>query len=388
MDENTESKRDDVAEEVADSFDDAEITLAETQNDDMHDDMYDDVRDDVCGDEENDEEYVEYGGAFFDALSKLKSVLKRVFNKKVVALILAIVLVAQTVVAIVLSESVLNPNKFISSEKAEIITQGNLSDDVYRNWLSEKSVDRYIQNSENSKLHAAEVENYSTSHSYAIICHTMISDATDMAVYAYHFYDLGFSVVLPDARGYGQSEYKKINMGWYDRYDVVSWVNYIVEKDADARIFLFGVGMGGSTVLMASSLELPANVKGIISDSAYASVHEAFKENIKDVYGVPSFPIVNIASLYVKITEGWSFKQASALEQVKDSDMPILFIHGGEDETVPVSQSNDMYEACTSKGSKHALISDAEHCKTLETKTERYWQKVDSFILDNIENNT
>ena len=205
-------------------------------------------------------------------------------------------------------------------------------------------------------------------------------------MYAYHFYDLGFNVILPDARGYGESEYKKLNMGWLDRHDVLLWAEEIVKTDSKANIFLFGVGMGGSTVLMASSLELPDNVKGIISDSAYADVQEAFKENIKDIYGVPSFPVVNIASLYVKLTEGWSFKEADALEQVKNSKVPILFIHGGEDEVVPVSQSNDLYEVCSAKGSDHLLISGATHAKTLETNTEKYWSNIDLFILDNIEN--
>ena len=335
--------------------------------------------------EDNEEVFEDEQEEYVYTESKVVTLLKRIFNKKVIAVGIAVVVLIQVLTSVIVSGLVLDADKFIKSEKSEKIIYGELSDKSYVEWLSGKATHKYIENSEKSKLHALELKNYDTSHSYIIVCHPMTFNAEDMAVYAYHFYDLGFNVILPDARGYGESEYKKLNMGWLDRHDMLLWAEEIVKTDSEANIFLFGVGMGGSTVLMASSLELPANVKGIISDSAYADVHGAFKENIKDIYGVPPFPVVNMASLYVKLTEGWSFKEADAIEQVKNSKVPILFIHGGEDEVVPVSQSNDLYESCSAKGSDHLLISGALHAKTLETNAEKYWSNVDLFILDNIE---
>lgn len=318
------------------------------------------------------------------AESRVSAVLKRVLNKKVIALVVAVIVFLQAVTGAVLSGIVLNADKFAVSEKADLVFKGELSEKTHIEWFKSKATDKYAENSEKRKLHAFELKNYDTSHSYVIMCHPMTATAEDMAVYAYHFYDFGFNVILPEAGGYGESEYKKINMGWFDRYDIVSWAQKIVDEDEKASIFLFGAGMGGSTVLMASSLDLPANVKGIISDSGYSDVGKAFKENIKDVYGLPAFPVVNFASLYVKIFEGWSFGEADALEQVKNSKVPVLIIHGGEDEVIPVSQSNDLFEASPVKKSDHLLISGATHLQTLKTNPEKYWMNVDSFILNNI----
>lgn len=320
------------------------------------------------------------------AESRVSAVLRRVLNKKVIAVVVAVIVLLQAVTGAVLSGVVLNADKFAVSEKADSVFKGDLSEKSLVEWFKSKATDKYTENSEKRKLHAFELKNYDTSHSYVIMCHPMTATAEDMAVYAYHFYDFGFNVILPEAGGYGESEYKKINMGWFDRYDVALWAQKIADEDEKANIFLFGAGMGGSTVLMASSLDLPANVKGIISDSGYSDVKKAFKENIKDVYGLPSFPIVNFASLYVKIFEGWSFGEADALEQVKNSKVPVLIIHGGEDEVVPVSQSNDLFEASPVKKSDHLLISGATHLQTLKTNPEKYWMNVDSFILNNIEN--
>ncbi len=331
-------------------------------------------------DEEYDEEYYEE--------SKVKTVLKKifsvVFNKKIIAVLLVLIIVSQAVTGIVLGNTVLNPDGFVASSKAEEIIRFPLSEPEYVKWLESKAEKVAMKNSEGKSLSGLSLSGNTTSHSYIIICHPLTSNSLDMALYAYHFYDLGFNVLLPDSRGYGDSEYNKITFGYSEKNDILDWVNGIVKKDAKAKIFLFGIGMGGSTVLMASELKLPENVKGIISDSAYSDVKALFKENIKEFYPVPSFPAVEIASLYVKATQGWSFADADVVESVGKSQVPILIIHGGEDSIVPVDQSNDLYEACPVKGSDHLLIRGAMHAQTQAFQSEKYWKGVDEFILLNL----
>lgn len=331
-------------------------------------------------DGESEEEYYEE--------SKVKTTIKKifhiVFNKKVIAVILLLVIISQTVVGIVLANSVLKPDGFVSSSNAKEIIRFPLSSSEYIKWLESKAEKVMMKNSDGKNLSGLLLNNYDTSHSYIIICHPMTMNSRDMALYAYHFYDLGFNVLLPDSRGYGDSEYTKTSMGYFEKNDILDWVNGIVKKDDKAKIFLFGVGMGGSTVLMASGLNLPENVKGIISDSAYSDVKALFKENIKEFYPVPSFPAVEIASLYVKATQGWSFGDADVVKSVRNSEVPILVIHGGEDGVVPVDQSNDIYEACPVKGSDHILIRGAMHAQTQAFQSEKYWKGVDEFLLLNL----
>ena len=333
--------------------------------------------------ESYDEEYEEYYEE-----SKVKTVLKKifsvVFNKKVIAVILVLVVVSQVITGVVLGSAVVKPDSFAESSKAENIIRFPLSEPAYVKWLEGKAEKVMMKNSDGKNLSGITLSDNATSHSYIIMCHPLTLGALDMASYAYHFYDLGFNVIIPDSRGYGDDEYSKISFGYFEKNDILDWVNAIVKKDDKAKIFLFGVGMGGSTVLMASELNLPDNVKAIISDSAYSDVKALFKENIKDFYPVPSFPAVEIASLYVKATEGWSFGDADVVESVKKSQVPVLIIHGAEDTIVPVDQSNDLYEACPVKGSDHLLIRGAMHAQTQNFKSEKYWQGVDEFILKNL----
>jgi pimeloyl-ACP methyl ester carboxylesterase len=79
-------------------------------------------------------------------------------------------------------------------------------------------------------------------------------------------YEKGFNVMLIDQRAHGKSEGRYICFGVKERYDVRDWVNFIKESYAPSTLFLYGLSMGCTTVLMASSLELPDTVRGIIAD--------------------------------------------------------------------------------------------------------------------------
>ncbi|MBQ8183918.1 MAG: alpha/beta hydrolase [Clostridia bacterium] len=353
----------------------------EVENQYIQEPEYDNYDEAVQNDEYDDEYYEE---------SKLRIFLRRIFNKRIIASVIAAVIVItlawETVAGIAVSAVVTEPEMFLKTEKSRNVLREPLSEQEYLDWFDSNAEDVFLRNSEDKSLHGFSLKNYSTSHSYVIICHSMTANARDMAVFAHHFFDLGFNVLLPESRGFGESEYEKTTFGYRERYDIADWVNMIVEEDADSAIFLYGMGLGGSTVLMASSLEMPDNVKGIISDSAYANLHDLFKENAKEMYKLPSFPLVSIASTYNGIVNDWKFKDVDVIEQVRKSAFPILFIHGGDDRIVPVEHSNDMYEACTVEGSDHLHISGASHCGAMSRKTEKYWMNVDSFILDNIEN--
>ena len=77
---------------------------------------------------------------------------------------------------------------------------------------------------------------------------------------------------MTDARAHGKSEGEYIGFGVLDRFDAKKWIDYAIERFGEnVNIFLHGESMGGATVLMAGGLNLPKNVKGIISDCPITS---------------------------------------------------------------------------------------------------------------------
>lgn len=185
----------------------------------------------------------------------------------------------------------------------------------------------------------------------AILVHGYSGQGLDMTTYAAIYYDtLGFNVFMPDNRGHGKSEGHYIGFGWHDRLDILKWVEHFVKRfDGQVEIVLHGVSMGGATVLMTSGEALPTQVKAIVADCAYTSVHEELTYQLKQMFKLPSFPLLYTTSLACRLHAGYSFKEATALEQVKRARTPILFIHGEEDTFVPTHMVHPLHEHCSSE---------------------------------------
>ena len=127
-----------------------------------------------------------------------------------------------------------------------------------------------------------------------------------------------------DNRCHGKSEGKYIGMGWLDKDDLKCWINLIIEQNNNAEIILHGSSMGAATVLMASGDALPNNVKAIIEDSGYTSVWDIFASEAKARFNLPTFPILNMFELVANVRAKYDIKEASAVEQVKKSNVPKI----------------------------------------------------------------
>ena len=168
-------------------------------------------------------------------------------------------------------------------------------------------------------------------------------------------------------------------MGWLDRKDMLLWINKVLEYENDAQIVLHGISMGGATVLMTSGEEMPDNVKAIVSDCAYTSAQDIFASELKLRFGLPAFPILNSGNVVAQIRAGYSIKEASALNQIKKSNIPTLFIHGSVDNFVPVGMVHELYSAETSEKDL-LIIEGAGHAESRDLDPDQYYKKTFNFI--------
>lgn len=268
---------------------------------------------------------------------------------------------------------------FGTPEEAEA-TSGQVLDED-KEWLLSKSnhSDEYITSSDNLKLHSYVVKNENPSNKWVVTVHGYTSEGLNMSSYAKKYYDMGYNVLIPDLRSHGLSEGNYIGMGWDDRLDIISWINYILNENPNAEIVLHGVSMGATTVLMTSGEAIPSNVKAIVTDCGYTSVWDEFAYQLDDLFSLPEFPILNVSSIVAKIRAGYFLGEASSIDQVKKSKTPILYIHGDQDDFVPYYMMEELYNA-TSSEKEMLTIKDAEHAKASEVDPETYWTTVNNFI--------
>ncbi len=218
------------------------------------------------------------------------------------------------------------------------------------------------------------------SHRYAIVCHGYFDTPAVTARYARHFQELGYTVLCPAARAHERSEGRFIGMGWPDRLDVADWAQWLTDRDPAAELFLFGISMGGATVMMAAGEPLPPGVRCIISDCGYSSVWAEFASQIRRRSPLPLYPVLWAMDAVTRLRAGWGFREASAVKQLHKAVLPMLFIHGDADKFVPYAMLDQVYTACASPVKEKLTVHGAAHCQSVQVDPETYWRTVDRFL--------
>ncbi len=195
---------------------------------------------------------------------------------------------------------------------------------------------------------------------------------------ALRFHDEGWNVLMPWMRGHGQSEGKSLTVGAKESRDVLGWVRRLVNRDGEAEVLVFGSSMGGASVMQLAGMELPKNVRAIVSDCGFSSLRELMGEEFGPAI-LPELPLIDATC---RLRGGFSIDDVNAVEAVSHASVPMLFIHGAADELVPPAMLDEVYEACASPRKRRLLVPDAPHAQSVTAHPALYWREMDAFIAD------
>ena len=219
-----------------------------------------------------------------------------------------------------------------------------------------------------------------------LLCHGYRSrGGLDFALVLRTLYEHGCSVLVIDQRAHGRSEGKYIAYGVLERYDCQQWAWFLHAKlGGRVPIFLEGMSMGASTVMMAAELALPPSVGGIIADCGYNSPWEELRHCIKYRYHLPVFPVLPLTELMCRLVAGYSLKGASAAASLANSPLPLLIIHGMDDDFVPATMTAENYAAAAGE-KRQILVPGARHALSYLVDRERLEKELLDFIDSHVE---
>jgi fermentation-respiration switch protein FrsA (DUF1100 family) len=190
---------------------------------------------------------------------------------------------------------------------------------------------------------------------------------------------LGRSAFIVDHRGSGKSEGKVITFGVKESRDCLAWIDFIINNvDKDAKIILTGISMGAATVMSLSDRELPCNVVGILADCGYSTTEAIIGKVVSDMK-LPTKLLMPFIKLGARVFGGFKVDEVSPLKALKNSRLPVIFIHGDTDAYVPYEMSVLNYEACTSK-KMLVTIEGAGHGLAFVKDPEKYYLALKEFF--------
>lgn len=222
-----------------------------------------------------------------------------------------------------------------------------------------------------------------SSHKHAIMIHGYCGSRKDMQSIASMYYSWGYSVLTPDNRAHGESEGKYIGMGWLDKDDIQLWMEWIRERDNDAKIVLQGCSMGAATVMMSAG-DNPPGLIAAVEDCGYTSVWDIFSDELRSLFHLPAFPVLYMCNIMAKLKAGYSLKEASSIKQLRKTSVPMLFIHGSNDKFVRTSMLNENYEAKAEGPKERLIVEGAAHGESEIVAPDLYYRTIHDFLERNV----
>lgn len=235
--------------------------------------------------------------------------------------------------------------------------------------------DLYINSFDNLKLHALFINNNTNKTIICVHGYKAKDGLYDFGMSARFLNSLGYNLLFVDNRAHGLSQGKYIGFGVLDSIDINSWIDYLVTNMNQETIILYGMSMGAATVMNAQNNK----VKAIIADCGFASGYDEVAYQIKKMYHLPSFPLVPISNILLKLLAKYSLKDKEAYKSIKNYKNNLLIIHGGKDHFVPTSDAYKIFDNATCH-KKILIVPGASHAKSYLKDTELYEQTIKEFL--------
>lgn len=234
------------------------------------------------------------------------------------------------------------------------------------------------------RAHAVCIKSRKAEGRTAVVVHGYTNNSIDMLHIARIYNkEMHYNVVLPDLHGHGLSQGDDIQMGWFDRLDVLKWIDLAPKMFSTVgdsmRLVVHGISMGAATTMCVSGEHTPDYVKCFVEDCGYTSAWDEFAHELRGRFSLPEFPLLYTASWLTQAKYGWSFKEASPLKQVAKCKKPMFFIHGNKDTFVPTWMVYPLYEA-KPQPKQLWIAPGSEHAFAYRDHREEYIKKVEAFV--------
>ncbi len=302
-------------------------------------------------------------------------------------IVLALVIIIILMVGNILANIILKPKTTSTKDMLEMMKKGKVYDDALVDSFA--FTDFELESRYGYKLSGCIINRKPGTDSgqsigkdinknIAVVCHGYTACRPCSYAYTDVFLKLGFTVVMYDHRNHGESEKAYTSMGYYEKYDLQSVIDWCYEKfGKDINIVTHGESMGAAIVL--DLLNIDTRPKCVIADCGYNRLINQVDYLMKNLYHLPKSLFVPVARWIIRRRAGFDIMNVNPINGVVSSETPIQFIHGGKDEFVPTFMSIEMHNARKQNTSLY-ICEGAKHAESYRSNPTEYERVVKEFL--------
>lgn len=222
-----------------------------------------------------------------------------------------------------------------------------------------------------------------TTYGIMILIHGIGGNKESYLGLAKRLSSLGVASVMFDNRAHGQSGGKYCTYGFEERNDVSKIIDYILEKNPNSSIGIWGNSLGGAIAIQ--SLEHDSRLSFGIIESTFTDLSQIvfdYKKRILQGIGI-RFLSDYVLKRAGKLA-GFDSSLVKPIDSVGNINQAVLIAHGNSDDNIKVQYGQQLYERLTSEDKVYVEVEGGEHFGLFETGGKEYIDQLMSFIANNL----
>jgi fermentation-respiration switch protein FrsA (DUF1100 family) len=190
----------------------------------------------------------------------------------------------------------------------------------------------------------------------------------------------GYSVLLFDLRGHGESGGTRYTLGIEEPRDILAAIDLASKKAGldRRRVAVIGESLGGGSALM--TVKADPSIGPVVTDSAYADLSTVVSESATKYTNLPSWFTPGIV-LMSRLAFGLDIGEVKPSRVVAaHPERPFLFIQCADDSMVPVHHGYDLKDASANPRTELWIVPGCEHVKAFAMHPAEWTQHVLGFL--------
>ncbi len=174
-----------------------------------------------------------------------------------------------------------------------------------------------------------------------VLLHPIRTSRLAMVERARWLSDLGYSSVLIDLSGHGESSGETIMFGAREAHDARAAVDFARTQHPGEPIGVIGVSLGGAAAILAGPLDIDA----LVVESVYPFIDEAVRNRVAARLGGWSRPLAELLLVQLEPRLGITREVLRPIDHIHEVDCPVLVIGGADDEHTTAAETRALAAA-------------------------------------------
>lgn len=239
----------------------------------------------------------------------------------------------------------------------------------------------YFLSSDGTKISGWFIRSKKKSDKTVIVCHGWGANRSDIFPSTFNLLKRGFNLLYFDFRNHGKSGGNVSSLGKLESQDLAAAVEYLVKEKLDfsKKIGVYGISMGAAVAILTAAKD--GRISAVVADSPFSSFNYIAVRYAKLFYKIPKYPLMPLTFLFAKMRLGFDPDDYSAVKYVsKISPRAVFFIHGENDERIPVSEGKKLYDYAGAP-KEFWSVAGADHMESHGRNPRKYEARVGEFFI-------